>query len=94
VVARNNKLTATSGPVEAGRAATILGNCLGDVNGVSAPVPHGVDGSSRSDEYPVGEYIPKSVEDVRLRIECVRLGVSSRCAEGSSGLGGWCGTEF
>ena len=35
--------------------------------GVWAPVPHGVESSSRSAAYPVGWYIPNNVELVRLR---------------------------
>jgi hypothetical protein len=54
--------------------------CMGSFSyGVSAPVPHGVDGSVVSRSYPVGEYMPKSVEDVRFNTECVRDGVSSSC---------------
>jgi hypothetical protein len=35
--------------------------------------------------------MPKRVEDVRLRIECVREGVSSGAEGESSGDGGCCG---
>lgn len=48
-------------------------------SGVMAPVPNGVPGSlSAIFSVNDGEYIPKSVEDVRLRIERVgfKLGVS------------------
>ena len=44
-------------------------------SGVSAPVPHGVGGCEASCVLPlpaVGPYMPKSVEDVRFRIERVR----------------------
>ena len=44
-----------------------------------APVPNGVEGSSGDLSVYVGEYIPKSVEEVRFIIERVRLkfGVSA-----------------
>lgn len=48
-------------------------------SGVKAPVPNGVPGSlSAIFSVNDGEYIPKSVDDVRLRIERVgfKLGVS------------------
>ena len=51
---------------------------VGD-RGVMAPVPNGVPGSlSANFSGNAGEYIPKSVEDVRLRTERVgfKLGVS------------------
>lgn len=47
-------------------------------SGVMAPVPNGVLGSLSNLSVKDGEYIPKSVDDVRLRIERVgfKLGVS------------------
>jgi hypothetical protein len=65
--------------------------------GVSDPVPHGVVDSSLSLPYPVDEYMPNSVDDVRLRIDLVRLklgvstpefGFGSRRFGLDSGVGG------
>lgn len=41
--------------------------------GVWAPVPHGVE-ASWDMSWPVGEYMPNNVEDVRFSIDRVRLG--------------------
>lgn len=42
--------------------------------GVRAPVPQGVDASFREVSYGAWEYMPQSVEEVRFKMERVRLG--------------------
>ena len=62
------------------------------VCGVNAPVPHGVLISSGFPSSSVGEYMPKSVEEVKFRMERVRLGsrldLGSRDEESAVSLAG------
>lgn len=53
--------------------------------GVCAPVPQGVEDSSFV-SVPTGEYMPNKVEEVRLRMERVLLGVMSLWLPNNSGF--------
>jgi hypothetical protein len=58
---------------------------LGDLMGVSAPVPHGVAGVDVESFKALFAYIPKRVDDVRLRMERER----ETSDAGSGGFSTW-----